>query len=40
MGKLGSAIRFISPMAAQPVTQLPEGKDWLYELKWDGIAPY
>jgi len=23
-------------MAAQPVTALPEGEDWLYELKLDG----
>lgn len=27
---------FIAPMAAQPVTKLPEGDDWLYEVKWDG----
>jgi hypothetical protein len=26
-------------MAAQPVTKLPEGDDWLYELKLDG-SPY
>jgi bifunctional non-homologous end joining protein LigD len=24
------------PTAAQPVTKLPEGADWLYELKFDG----
>ena len=23
-------------MAAQPVTKLPKGDDWLYEVKWDG----
>ena len=27
---------FVVPMAAQPVEQLPEGDDWLYEVKWDG----
>lgn len=27
---------FVVPMAAQPVAQLPEGDDWLYELKLDG----
>jgi hypothetical protein len=26
-------------MAAQPVEKLPEGDDWLYELKLDG-SPY
>lgn len=27
---------FVTPMAAVPVTQLPEGDEWLYEIKWDG----
>ena len=27
---------FVTPMAAQPVTRLPEGADWLYEPKLDG----
>jgi bifunctional non-homologous end joining protein LigD len=27
---------FVTPMAAQPVTKLPEGEDWLYEPKLDG----
>ena len=27
---------FIEPMAAQIVKTLPEGPDWLYELKFDG----
>jgi bifunctional non-homologous end joining protein LigD len=27
---------FVNPMAAVPVKQLPEGPDWLYEVKWDG----
>jgi ATP-dependent DNA ligase len=30
---------FVVPMAAQPVAKLPEGADWLYELKFDG-SPY
>lgn len=27
---------FIEPMAARPVQQLPEGDQWIYEVKWDG----
>ena len=27
---------FITPMAAQVVKLLPEGPDWIYELKFDG----
>src|SRR5687767_10479500 len=27
---------FITPMAAQVVKKLPEGDDWIYELKFDG----
>lgn len=27
---------FVEPMAALPVTALPEGTEWLYEVKWDG----
>jgi hypothetical protein len=26
---------FVTPMAAQPVEKLPEGHDWIYELKLD-----
>jgi ATP-dependent DNA ligase len=25
-------------MAAQAVKALPEGDEWLYEVKWDGIG--
>jgi bifunctional non-homologous end joining protein LigD len=28
--------QFIEPMAAVPVTALPEGPEWMYEVKWDG----
>ena len=28
--------RFIKPMKATAVTQLPEGDEWVYEVKWDG----
>src|SRR5437868_3125622 len=28
--------RFISPMKATAVKELPEGDDWIYEVKWDG----
>lgn len=28
--------RFVPPMAAEVVDRLPEGKDWLYEVKFDG----
>jgi bifunctional non-homologous end joining protein LigD len=27
---------FVEPMAAKVVQQLPEGEQWLYEVKWDG----
>ena len=27
---------FVTPMAAQVVKQLPEGDEWIYELKFDG----
>jgi bifunctional non-homologous end joining protein LigD len=29
-------LALVTPMAAQPVKALPEGKEWLYELKLDG----
>jgi bifunctional non-homologous end joining protein LigD len=28
---------FIEPMRAQLVSQLPKGKEWLYEIKFDGV---
>ena len=28
--------RFVEPMLLQPTNQLPEGKEWLYEVKLDG----
>jgi bifunctional non-homologous end joining protein LigD len=31
-----STIRFVEPMAAELVDRLPEGKEWLYEAKFDG----
>src|SRR5688572_27337359 len=31
-----ATIRFVQPMYAQLVQQLPDGKDWLYEVKFDG----
>jgi bifunctional non-homologous end joining protein LigD len=31
-----TAPSFVTPMAAQVVKRLPEGNDWLYELKFDG----
>jgi bifunctional non-homologous end joining protein LigD len=27
---------FVTPMAAVTVKKLPDGDEWLYELKWDG----
>jgi ATP-dependent DNA ligase len=27
---------FVTPMAVQLLAKLPEGPDWLYEVKWDG----
>jgi bifunctional non-homologous end joining protein LigD len=29
-------IRFIEPMYARPVNKLPQGQEWLYEVKFDG----
>ena len=34
-----NAFKRLIPMAAQPVSALPEGDDWLYEIKLDG-SPY
>lgn len=34
--KLRKAPAFVTPMAAVRVEKLPDGKEWLYELKWDG----
>src|SRR6185369_17736201 len=31
-----SAPEFVPPMRATPVAQLPEGAEWIYEVKWDG----
>jgi bifunctional non-homologous end joining protein LigD len=31
-----ATVQFIEPMYAQLVQQLPDGKDWLYEVKFDG----
>src|SRR5688572_32489463 len=31
-----AAIRFVESMYAQLVQNLPDGKDWLYEVKFDG----
>ena len=29
-------LQFVEPMYARAVLQLPEGKDWVYEVKFDG----
>src|SRR5688572_26380657 len=31
-----ATVEFVEPMYAQLVQQLPNGKDWLYEVKFDG----
>jgi bifunctional non-homologous end joining protein LigD len=31
-----TSIAFIEPMLCLPVVALPEGDEWLYEVKWDG----
>jgi bifunctional non-homologous end joining protein LigD len=36
VSKLRSIPSFVTPMAAHPVAKLPEGSEWLYELKLDG----
>src|SRR5204863_10057817 len=30
------APRFVAPMKATAVAELPQGDDWIYEVKWDG----
>jgi bifunctional non-homologous end joining protein LigD len=32
----GKTIGFIEPMLCLAVVALPEGDDWIYEIKWDG----
>jgi bifunctional non-homologous end joining protein LigD len=34
--RLAAKVRFIEPMYARPVQRLPEGKEWFYEVKFDG----
>ncbi len=31
-----SEMTFVEPMLAKPVSELPEGANWSYEIKWDG----
>jgi bifunctional non-homologous end joining protein LigD len=31
-----SDMKFVEPMLAKPVSELPEGTHWRYEIKWDG----
>jgi len=33
---LTTKLKFIEPMYAKLVNELPEGKEWLYEVKFDG----
>jgi len=33
---ISNGIRFVEPMYARLVQKLPEGEDWLYEVKFDG----
>jgi bifunctional non-homologous end joining protein LigD len=35
-GKMPALPYFVPPMKATPVEKLPEGDDWIYEVKWDG----
>jgi ATP-dependent DNA ligase len=32
-----SEAKFIAPMECLPVPQLPEGPNWIYEIKLDGF---
>jgi bifunctional non-homologous end joining protein LigD len=34
--KTSPAPRFVSPMKATAVAELPRGDEWIYEVKWDG----
>src|SRR5206468_971425 len=31
-----SDMKFVEPMLAKPISELPEGPNWQYEIKWDG----
>jgi len=33
---IGKPPRFVRPMKATAVSELPEGNEWIYEVKWDG----
>jgi bifunctional non-homologous end joining protein LigD len=33
---VGKTPRFVRPMKATAVSELPEGNEWIYEVKWDG----
>ncbi len=35
-GLPSSDMKFVEPMLAKPVSELPEGPNWQYEIKWDG----
>jgi len=39
LSKSRTAPAFVTPMAAHTVKELPEGDEWMYELKLDG-SPY
>lgn len=34
--KTNRELRFVPPMKATAVDRLPEGEEWIYEVKWDG----
>jgi bifunctional non-homologous end joining protein LigD len=34
--KRSASPRFVQPMAAELITKLPDGDEWIYEVKWDG----
>jgi ATP-dependent DNA ligase len=35
-GHPNTKLKFLEPMYARLVNELPEGKEWLYEVKFDG----
>jgi ATP-dependent DNA ligase len=40
MQKMAASRRFIAPMECLPVDNIPDGKEWQYELKLDGYRAF
>jgi ATP-dependent DNA ligase len=38
--RMGAPPEFVEPMAALNTAKLPEGEQWIYEVKWDGYRAW